>query len=103
MVSPLPGLTLFSISLPKRHESFIFFQINDDEVLKFRQELSNLILLITTAAEVKRNLQDVVDHKKRHKGQGSQAPIENELLTITGVNIAFSYPGLRKVCPAFLC
>lgn len=96
----LSELMFVSVSLPKFCESFIFFQINGDQIQKFRQQLSNLIPLITTAAEGKRNLQKVVEHKKWYSSNGSQKHMGNERLTITGINIAFSHGGLAKVCRA---
>ena len=103
LVLPLSRLICPSISLPKRHESFMFFQIKGDQVKKFRQQLSNLIPLITTAAKGKKILQKVVEHKKRHNSIGSQVPIGDDLLTVTAINIAFSKAGLDKVWHTLYC
>jgi hypothetical protein len=71
----------------KQVEEFVFFQITD--VKQFRQKLKEVIPLLKTTAQVKKDLDDIAEHKKSGR---------KDLLKISGANIAFSQIGLTKVC-----
>jgi hypothetical protein len=75
--------------LPKKTQTYFFFQITD--VKLFRSQLVQFTPLVKTVAQVLKDRKAIEDHKK--KGDGT-------LLTMTGVNIAFSHIGFVKVCPA---
>lgn len=68
--------------LPKKTQTFLFFQIDKNRVHDFRTQLSQLVPLITTTA------QTVKDRAKlnQHKGGG--------LIKLSGVNIAFTHKAL---------
>ena len=74
--------------LPKKTETYLFFQIKKDKVTEFRKALARLVPLITTTAQVLQDRQKLADHKK-NKGKG--------LLKLNGVNITFSHAGLALV------
>jgi len=72
--------------LPKKVETFIFFQIADAK--NFIQHLKELVPLIKTAEQVLKDRDDIQQHKKG--GQGG-------LVEMAAVNIALSYTGLRAI------
>jgi Dyp-type peroxidase family len=84
---------ILSKGLPKKTETFFFFQIDDGKVDEFRAQLAQLIPLIRTAAQA------LDDHKRIRKSQ-KDAEHKKEpkpLLKLSGVNIAFSHSGLKKL------
>lgn len=82
-----------SKGLPKKAETFLFFQIDDAKVQEFRSQLANLIPLITTAAQA------LDDQKKilQSKHDAAHKKVAYPLLKLSGVNVAFTHSGLRKV------
>ncbi|KAG9239578.1 peroxidase TAP [Amylocarpus encephaloides] len=72
--------------LPKKVETYWFIQIKDCEVDDFRQRLSHIVPLITSCAQTDVDRSKCAQHKKK-----------GELLTLSGVNIAFSKKGLCKI------
>lgn len=90
----LHRLTLHrSKGLPKKTETFLFFQIDDGKVPEFRAQLANLIPLIRTAAQALDDQNQIQQSKK----DAAQHKVANPLLKLSGVNIAFTHPGLKKV------
>ena len=92
-----PMLTCRSLGgLPKKTQTFFFFRIDKDRqaaVTEFRQQLVQIADLITTNAQSKGDHERINERKK--KG-------EKGLLTLSGVNIAFSQKGLTTVrCPHY--
>ena len=83
---------LVSIGLPKKTQTYIFFQIGSD-VAAFRAALGHLIPLITTAVQVQDDLSKIAENKKTSASKGTSPP----LLQLSGVNIAFSHTGLIAV------
>ncbi|KAI0788098.1 Dyp-type peroxidase [Fomes fomentarius] len=81
------------LGLPKKVQHYVFFQI-DDNVAAFRQRLKLLIPLITSTAQVANDRSTIAAHRQVTKQLGLQAP---QLLTICGINIAFSHAGLLKL------
>ena len=79
--------------LPKKTETCLFFQIDKEEAVDFRKQLTHLLPMITTSAQVVRDRGKIDDGKKESKGKGKCPP----LLKLTGVNIAFSQAGLAMV------
>jgi hypothetical protein len=75
--------------LPKRVESFFFFQIADGHVKDFcrsLEELANDISHVDNTAQMR---QDIRDNKPTGK--------EGDLIPMAGANISFSWKGLQKV------
>ncbi|GLB42843.1 putative peroxidase [Lyophyllum shimeji] len=68
--------------LPKKTQTYFFFQITD--VTLFRSQLVKFIPLVKTVAGVLKDRKAIEDHKK--KG-------DKTLITMVGVNIAFSHKG----------
>jgi len=72
--------------LPKKTQSYIFFQIVD--VKKFKADLARFVPLVKTVAGVLEDRHLIKEHKKKgHK----------TLIPLVGVNIAFSHLGFVKV------
>ena len=72
--------------LPKKTQTYFFFQVTN--VKLFRHQLVQFIPLIKTVAGVLKDRKAIEDHKKRgHK----------TLITLVGVNIAFSHFGFTQV------
>ncbi|KAM0797506.1 peroxidase TAP [Usnea florida] len=99
MTSTLPPLDLNNVQgdilagLPKKTQTYFFFLIDDSRVHEFRTQLSHLIPLITTTAEV-------LGHQKtisQCKGVAAQHGVPAPLLKISGVNLVFSHKGLSKM------
>ena len=87
--------------LPKQTQSFLFFQI--DQVDAFRSNLTNLVPLITSAAQTQSNISEIRQVKINRKlavNAGDGETVHPDVVTVSGVNIAFSATGLQKVsCP----
>ncbi|PVH96478.1 peroxidase TAP [Periconia macrospinosa] len=84
--------------LPKQTEKFMFFRI--DEVDGFRTNLTNLIPLITTAEQTKGNISEIRQTKARigiSTLEGDGETVHPAVVTVSGVNIAFSAKGLSKI------
>lgn len=79
-----------SLGLPKQVERFSFYQITD--VQRFRENLSKLVPMITTMKNVEEDRKRIDDNKAA-RGRNVTPP----LLPISGINIAFSHIGLKKV------
>ncbi|KAI0782337.1 DyP-type peroxidase [Abortiporus biennis] len=73
--------------LPKKTETYIFFQISDD-VSAFRSQLTHLVPLVTSTAQVLKDRDTIANHKQSKKPG---------LVEISGLNIAFSQSGLTKM------
>lgn len=82
------SLTLLRLGLPKKTQTFSFFRIDDKHVTDFRTQLLHLLPLITSSTDATGHRERIARHK-RNKDAG--------LLSITGVNVAFSSRGLQKV------
>ena len=79
--------------MPKRFQSFLFFQIH--KPTEFKQRLKKFAAegSITTAAQACEMKEKIAAEKKAYDASGKRAP----LLPLPGVNIAFSSTGLHKV------
>ncbi|RDB22012.1 Peroxidase 2 [Hypsizygus marmoreus] len=84
--APPPGHGDILSGLPKKTQSYFFFQITN--VTSFRSQLLQVAPLVTTVAQVLKDRKAIEDHKK--KGNTT-------LLTMVGVNIAFSHKGLATI------
>lgn len=93
---PRCRLTLLSTrpGLPKRFQSFLFFQIHKPNEFKQRLKQFTAEGYITTAAQACEMKEMIAAEKKHNDASGRKAP----LLPLPGVNIAFSSTGLHKVC-----
>ncbi|KAL9609257.1 MAG: hypothetical protein Q9167_005958 [Letrouitia subvulpina] len=74
--------------IPKKTETYFFFQIKDTHVHEFRAQLAHLIPLITSTAQVQHDRKRISESKKEKQGH---------IIKIIGVNIAFSHKGLVKL------
>jgi hypothetical protein len=63
-------------------------------VEEFREQLSDLVPMITATAQTKNDKKKIVQHKQRRAKSKDATP---EFLEMTGVNVAFSKKGLNKV------
>ena len=72
--------------LPKRVESFFFFQIADGHVKDFCRSLKNIANDISHVDNTAQMRQDI--------GDGKSARKEGDLVAMAGANIAFSWKGL---------
>jgi hypothetical protein len=75
--------------LPKRVESFFFFQIADGHVKEFCRSLKGLANDISHVDNTAQMRQDIGDNKAARK--------EGDLVEMAGANISFSWKGLQKV------
>jgi hypothetical protein len=75
--------------LPKRVESFFFFQIADGHIKDFCRSLKTLSNDISHVDNTAQMRQDIGNNK----GSGK----EGDLVDMAGANIAFSWKGLQKV------
>jgi hypothetical protein len=75
--------------LPKRAESFFFFQIADGHVKDFCRSLKQVAKDITHA--------DNTAQMRRHIIDGKAERGANDLVEMAGANVAFSWKGLLKV------
>lgn len=79
--------------LPKRYQSFLFFQIQKPDLFKARLKQFANDGRITTAAQACEMKDVIAGAQKLFKSSGAKAP----LLPLPGVNIAFASSGLQKV------
>ena len=84
-----------SLGFPKRHEKFLFFNI--DNVPDFKPALRQFLPAITTTTQVQVIRNEIMEFKKR-----IPAPAPGELLKVMGTNIGFTAHGLRKVSKSIL-
>ena len=77
---------------PKKVQNFVFFEIDDGQVEAARTQLAQLIPLVTTTNHVLEHRQKIADAKSQTPA-GQSPP----LIKMSGVNIAFSAKGLKKV------
>ncbi|KAL9118951.1 MAG: hypothetical protein Q9187_004496, partial [Circinaria calcarea] len=98
MSSPTPPPVDFNnvqgdilVGLPKRTQTYYFFQIDDARVQQFREQLAKLVPLITTTGQAMSDRQKIADNKKN--ARDGKPP----LLTMSGVNLAFTHKGLVKL------
>jgi hypothetical protein len=75
---------LSRIGLPKRLEAYWFIEIKDAN--EFRVQLLQLVPLITSSTQAKKDETACFDHRGK-----------DDDLTLAGVNISFSRKGLNKV------
>lgn len=75
--------------LPKRVETFFFFQIADGHVKDFCRSLKEVSKDIAHVDNTAQMRQDI--------GDGKTARKEGDLVEMAGANIAFSWKGLQKV------
>ncbi|KAK7678571.1 hypothetical protein QCA50_018443 [Cerrena zonata] len=78
--------------IPKKFETTIFFNINND-VAAFRKHLTQVVPLITTTTQAKGTRDSILQHKQNAAAQGVQAA----LLPVVGVTLGFSQLGLKKI------
>ncbi len=86
-------LTIVRAGLPSKTQTYFFFIIDHSRVKEFRKQLTHLIPLITTTAQV-------FSHRKtisQEKAEAAKRGVPPPLLKISGVNIVFSHKGLAKV------
>ena len=76
--------------LPKKTQTYFFFQIDHARVHEFRIQLAHLVPLITTTNQVIEDQEKIAQHKKSAKD-------DKHLLKLSGVNIVFSQKGLAQV------
>lgn len=79
--------------LPKKTETFVFFQIDEYRVHEFRRQLARLVPLITTNAQVLNDLEKIAQNKK----DAVERKVVPPLLKMSGVNLAFTHKGLVKM------
>ena len=75
--------------LPKRVESFFFFQIVDGRVKDFCRSLKQVANEISHVDNTAQLRQVISDHKAARR--------DGSLVEMAGANIAFSWRGLQKV------
>jgi hypothetical protein len=75
---------IYRIGLPKRLEAYWFIEIKKPS--EFRTQLLELIPLITSSTQAKKDEKACFDHRGN-----------DDDLTLTGVNISFSRKGLDEV------
>ncbi|EDP48527.1 Dyp-type peroxidase family protein [Aspergillus fumigatus A1163] len=80
--------------VPKLHEFFLFFNITSER--RFRRDLKRLIPLVTTANDAVKFNEQI----RQNKTEVSSGEAKSEVIPLTGVNLAFSAKGLKKVRPA---
>jgi hypothetical protein len=100
-------LILHRAGLPKKTQTCFFFRIEDAQVQGFRKQLRQLVPHVTTTAQVMKDLEKIAHHKKKmaeRKGNQeylkmieSEGKATPELLEMSGVNLAFTNTGLKKV------
>jgi pimeloyl-CoA synthetase len=86
-------LKLYRVGLPKKGETFFFFNINDWSIHDFCKQLGELVPLITTAIQVQHDQARIAKEQKRARLEGTSS----QILDMTGVNISFSQKGLLQV------
>jgi hypothetical protein len=75
--------------LPKRVESFFFFQIADGHIKDFCRSLKQVANDISHVDDTAQMRQEIGDGKATRK--------EGDLVEMAGANIAFTWKGLQKV------
>ena len=95
-MKPLTLMIANRAGLPKRTQTYVFFQIDKAGIQEFRAALNNLLPLITTTTQVQNDRQRIAQHKQQCAGRKCACPP----LTMSGVNISFSHKGLVQVRPA---
>lgn len=98
LLPPTHLTEISSFGLPKQAESFFFFQI--DQVTAFQSNLANLVPLITTAQQTMSNISEIRTTKQNNNipvYEGDGETVHPAVITVSGVNIAFSAKGLQKV------
>jgi len=78
--------------IPKKTETFFFFEIDKDRIHDFRTQLAQLLPLITSTAQII-NDRERISQNKDAAGKDGSLP----LLELSGVNIAFTHKGLLQV------
>lgn len=73
--------------LPKKAETFYFFEIDKNQVDAFRARLHKVVPLIASDKSVSSGRDQIRSHKKHH----------SQLLSVAFANISFSSKGLNKV------
>ncbi|KAG8896613.1 hypothetical protein FRC00_005682 [Tulasnella sp. 408] len=97
---PDPSIDLTNIqgdiypTFPKKVEQFIFFSITNPSV--FRQKLSKFRRLITTAADVIKNLEKIEDARKSNKGLPKPLP-KDRMVKLIQYQIGFSFTGMNAL------
>ncbi|KAF2691607.1 peroxidase TAP [Lentithecium fluviatile CBS 122367] len=84
--------------LPKQSQSFFLFKIDQPDA--FRANLANLVPLITSAQQTKSNITEIKKVKLSQKlraNEGDGEAVHPDIVTVSGVNIAFSAKGLEKM------
>ena len=94
IVDPL-RLIFGRVGLPKKTQTYLFFQIDPARVQDFRTQLADLVPLITTTVQAQDDLEKIAKSKRSSVEKG-MAPA---VLKLAGVNILFSHKGLVKVGP----
>jgi hypothetical protein len=87
-------VTFLRPGVPKLHEFFLFFNITSER--RFRRDLKRLIPLVTTANDAVKFNEQI----RQNKTEVSSGEAKSEVIPLTGVNLAFSAKGLKKVRPA---
>ena len=89
------GLICLRIGLPKKTQTYLFFQIDANRVNEFRKQLAQLIPLISTSAQLTSDRQKIAENKK----SAAEKNLAVSLLKLSGLNISFSQKGLVQVGP----
>ncbi|TVY68670.1 Dye-decolorizing peroxidase msp1 [Lachnellula suecica] len=81
------------LGLPKKGQTFFFFNINDGTIPDFCIQLGHLVPLITTVAQVQDDQARISKEKEKAKAHHTNP----QILDMTGVNISFSQKGLLQL------
>lgn len=79
--------------LPKKTETYFFFQIDSVRVHEFRTQLAKLVPHITSTAQALSDRQKIAQNKK-DAAEKKDVP---EDLKMTGLNLSFTQKGLTQV------
>jgi len=79
--------------LPKKTETYFFFQIDNARVHEFRTQLTQLVPLITTTAQVLSDRAKIT----QNKNDAADKKVAPPLLTMSGLNLSFTHKGLVQV------
>ncbi|KAL6720877.1 dye-decolorizing heme-containing peroxidase [Lecanora helva] len=80
--------------LPKKTQTFLFFQIDANRIQEFRKQLTKLVPLITSTAQVIKDRTKIGQNKQAAEDPKTRS---NLLVKLSGVNIAFSHTGLVQI------
>lgn len=80
--------------LPKKTQTFFFFQIDKPRIQDFRKQLAKFVPLITTTAKVIED-RGKIDQSRKEAVRGPNA--KTPLVPLSGVNIAFTQKGLVQI------